>query len=257
MNEEERDYVEEEVEEEELFQEESPVEDTSTQEDEEAVPEKYRGKSLKDLVHMHQESEKLIGKQGNEMGELRKTFDAFVQAQLTQKQQAQQQVDEEVDFFENPDAAVLKTIDKHPEIARVRELSNQLAAQQAIMQLEQKHPDFKEIANDQGFKDWIEASKVRTQMFQKANAYDFDSADELLTLYKERRNLAEQTKEQATQERKKTLKSASTGSSRGSGESSKKIIYEADIQELILKNPERYRQMLPQITQAYIEGRVR
>lgn len=254
MNEEEERFEEEQEEQDELFVEEESVEEQPPEDED--VPEKYRGKSLKDLVTMHQESEKLIGRQGSEMGELRKTFDAYIQAQLNNKS-PQQVDDEEVDFFEDPNKAVYKTIDKHPEMARMRELNHQLAAQQAMMQLEAKHPDFKEIANDQGFKDWIEASKVRTQMFQKANAYDFDSADELLTLYKERRNLAQQTKEQSTQERKRTLKSASTGSSRGSGESSKRIIYEADIQELILKNHDRYLQMLPEITKAYIEGRVR
>lgn len=32
------------------------------------VPEKYKGKQLTDLVQMHQEAEKLMGRQGSEMG---------------------------------------------------------------------------------------------------------------------------------------------------------------------------------------------
>ena len=40
------------------------VEDT----DDEDLPEKYRGKSMKEVVHMHQEAEKRMGKQGSEVG---------------------------------------------------------------------------------------------------------------------------------------------------------------------------------------------
>ncbi len=36
------------------------------------VPEKYRGKSVEELVQMHQELEKFSGKQSTEVGELRK-----------------------------------------------------------------------------------------------------------------------------------------------------------------------------------------
>ncbi len=36
------------------------------------LPEKYQGKSLDDIIKMHQEAEKLIGKQAQEVGEVRK-----------------------------------------------------------------------------------------------------------------------------------------------------------------------------------------
>ena len=36
------------------------------------LPEKYRDKSLDEIVKMHQEAEKLIGKQAQEVGEVRK-----------------------------------------------------------------------------------------------------------------------------------------------------------------------------------------
>ena len=36
------------------------------------LPEKYREKSLDEIVRMHQEAEKLIGKQAQEVGEVRK-----------------------------------------------------------------------------------------------------------------------------------------------------------------------------------------
>ena len=42
------------------------------------VPEKYRGKNLEDIVKMHQEAEKLIGKQAQEVGEVRKLADELM-----------------------------------------------------------------------------------------------------------------------------------------------------------------------------------
>ena len=36
------------------------------------IPEKYRGKQLSDIIKMHQEAEKLIGKQAQEVSEVRK-----------------------------------------------------------------------------------------------------------------------------------------------------------------------------------------
>jgi len=58
-----------------------PIEDEEVQQEaqvEEDVPEKYRGKTPKEIIAMHQEAEKLIGKQGGEVGELRKVVDDFI-----------------------------------------------------------------------------------------------------------------------------------------------------------------------------------
>ncbi len=87
------------------------VEETKTPD----LPEKYRTKSLEEVIRMHQEAEKLIGKQAQEVGEVRKLADELLKQSLSSKQQPSQIEDEpEVDFFENPQKAVQKTVDKHP-----------------------------------------------------------------------------------------------------------------------------------------------
>jgi hypothetical protein len=50
---------------------ESPQEQTQ-QPSQEDLPDKYRGKSAAELARMHQEAEKLLGRQSSEVGELRK-----------------------------------------------------------------------------------------------------------------------------------------------------------------------------------------
>ena len=59
---------------------------TTTQE----LPEKYRAKSLEEVVRMHQEAEKLIGKQAQEVGEVRKLADELLKQNLGYKQQQTQ-----------------------------------------------------------------------------------------------------------------------------------------------------------------------
>jgi len=168
--------------------EETPVPDSQ----EEVIPEKYQGKDLKDIVRMHQEAEKLLGKQSSEVGELRKIVDDFVKTQLeTQKQSPQAQKEEEdIDFFYDPEAAMQKVIDRHPKIKEAEEYTRQAKQASILGQLQEKHPDFKDIVQDEAFAEWVGASKVRTELYLRADQkFDFDSADELLSLWKERKQV--------------------------------------------------------------------
>jgi hypothetical protein len=88
--------------------------------------------------------------------------------------------------------------------------------------------------------------------------YDSDSADELFTLWKERKTVAQQTAQVEKQARKQTLKAANTGNARGSAEGTRKKVYRrADIIKLMKTDPERYQALSEEIFQAYAEGRVK
>ena len=115
---------------------------------EEDIPEKYQGKDLKDIVRMHQEAEKLLGRQSSEVGELRKIVDDFVQTQLTKEQQAHASTaTEEIDFFEDPQRAVEAAIANHPKIKEAETVSQQLRRSEAIARLKAEHPDFNKIVS--------------------------------------------------------------------------------------------------------------
>lgn len=226
------------------------------------VPEKYRGKSIKEIARMHQEAEKLVGRQSSEVGELRKIVDDFVKTQLEQQKQspqAQQNTEDEIDFFYDPEAAVQKVIDRHPKIKEAEEYTRQAKQASILGQLQEKHPDFKDIVQDEAFAEWVGASKVRTELYIRADKnFDFDSADELLSLWKERRNAVTVTQDMQKEDRKRQARAASTGSAKGSGEApSRKVYRRADIIELMRTNPKRYAQLSDEIMQAYAEGRVR
>ena len=65
-----------------------------------ALPDKYQGKSLAEVAQMHQEAEKMLGRQSTEVGELRKVVDDYITNQ-TQQSAPQQNVEPEddLDYF--------------------------------------------------------------------------------------------------------------------------------------------------------------
>jgi hypothetical protein len=246
----------------------SQVEDTEqespeqhSQQDDDDVPEKYRGKTPKEIARMHMEAEKALGRQGSEVGELRRLVDDFIKSQAVNKQTQQQAPEDdvdEVDFFADPRAAMSKAIEKHPKVKAAEELTLNMKKAEALATLKAEHPDFTNIIQTPEFADWIGKSKVRQELYVRADqAFDFDAANELLTTWKERQSVVEQTKAVEKIERKQAVKAASTGSAKGSGETSKKTYRRADIIDLMNRDPERYISLSPEIMQAYAEGRVR
>jgi len=229
--------------------------------EEPSVPEKYQNKSLQEVVQMHQEAEKLLGKQSSEVGELRKVVDDHIQTQLAQQQQApvQQQEEDDTDFFVDPQAAVSRAIENHPSIREANQVTQNYKKQTALSQLQSKHPDMNTIIQDANFAEWIKGSKIRTQLFVQADQkYDYDAADELFSLWKERASVAEQTVAVEKQARKQQVKSASTGNARGTGQGSRKKVYRrADIIKLMNTDPDRYAALSEEIFQAYADGRVK
>ena len=224
------------------------------------LPEKYQGKSLEEVVQMHQEAEKLLGRQSSEVGELRKVVDDYISNQVQQTAPQQNvEPEDDIDYFTDPQGAVNRAINNHPKIKEAQEYSQQYKQQAALATLNNKHPDMQEILNDPKFAEWIKASKIRTQLFVAADQqYDADSADELFSLWKERKQVVQQTANVEKQERKQQLKAANTGNARGSGEGSRKKVYRrADIIKLMKTDPERYQSLSNEILQAYAEGRVK
>jgi len=244
----------------------SPEEETEvTQKQESAtnIPEKYRGKSLEEIVNMHQEAEKLLGRQSSEVGELRKVVDDYIQTQLAQQETTPQNQsvneDDDLDFFTDPKTAVKRAIENHPKIREAEQYTQQYKKQTALAKLQSKHPDMQNIIQDGKFAEWVKGSKIRTQLFVAADQqYDYDAADELFSLWKERQSTVQQTAAVEKQSRKQTLKAANTGSAQGSSEGSRKKVYRrADIIKLMRTDPERYASLSDEIFKAYAEGRVK
>lgn len=237
---------------------EEPEQETP-QEEEEEIPDKYKGKSTAEIVRMHQEAEKLLGRQSSEVGELRQVVDNYIQTQLDTTSAPKEDPEEEIDFFSDPDKAVERAIKNHPSIKAAEAQSQQYRQTTAMNHLQQRHPDMHEILSNSKFVEWIKGSKIRTQLFAQADTqYDYEAADELFTTWKERQQIVTQTAANEKNERKQAIKSASTGSAKGTGEAnSRKVYRRSDIIKLMKDDPDRYMALSDEIIQAYKEGRVR
>lgn len=219
------------------------------------IPEKYSGKSLEDIVHMHQEAEKLIGRQAQEVGEVRRLADELLKQKISQNTQP---VEEEIDFFENPKKAVQRAVDTHPDILAAREAAVNMRAMQTQNMLTKKHPDFGDVVRDSEFVGWVNSSPMRKQMYALADSqFNYEAADELLSTFKQLRgSKAQQSKDAGTQMRQQNLKAAAVDTG-GSGESSQKVYRRADLIRLRMTDPTRYEALEPEIMAAYASGRVK
>ena len=222
------------------------------------IPDKYRGKELSDIIKMHQEAEKLIGKQAQEVGEVRKLADELIKQNLSSKQQPIKEEEPEVDFFENPQAAVRRTVDNHPDVLAARQAGQEFKKMQIQQKLAAEHPDFGQIVQDADFANWVKSSPIRIGLYAKADGeFDYDSANELLSTYKQLKGVkAKQTNEAGETQRKSNLKAATVDVG-GSGESGKRVYRRADLIRLKMTDPNRYDALSDEIMQAYQEGRVK
>ena len=248
------------------------TEDISTFESEEGIeeveqessyemPSKFQGKSIEEVANSYAELEKELGRKGQEIGELRKLSDDFLRSQTQANQQTNPAPTEEApDFYEDPQAAIRREIDNHPKIKEA-EANNTKSRQDAALQaIASKHPDAQTTVQSPEFQEWISQSKIRQRLFQDANAYDYEAADELLSNWKDRSMISKTQEVKNAQNESKTnaLKAGKT-ESRSSGDSigGKQIYRRSDLIRLKQTDPSRYDSLADEIYQAYAEGRVK
>ena len=219
------------------------------------LPEKYKGKSVSDVVRMHQEAEKLIDRQAQEVGETRRLADELIKSQLHKKSEVEKP--QEVDFFENPQEAIRQAVDNNPKVLAAEQYAQQVHREQAKAKMAQLHPDFGQVIQDKEFIDWVSSSKIRSQLLRQADAYDVDAADELFSTFKSLKAVKQnQVSEVDKKTRTDALNSAAVETG-GSGESSKKVYRRADLINLKLRDPRKFEAMQEEIDRAYQEGRVK
>ena len=236
--------------------EEPPVEEPEPTEEN---PDRFSGKSHEELLQMVREQDRTIGQQGNELGNLRQTFEAMAQAQSVPAQPEPEPV-EEADFFVDPQKAVDARINNHPALKQAQEMSQKLAYAQGLATLQQRHPDLQEVVGSKEFGEWVKSSPARLRRYQHADmSGDVDEADDLISTWKQLNKTVATAKAAEKTAQKKAVRAASVSGPRGNADaaSSKRVYRRADIRQLMRSDPDRYDALQPEIMQAYAEGRVR
>jgi hypothetical protein len=231
---------------------------------ESSVPDKFAGKDVSEIIESYQNLEKELGRKAQEVGELRKLSDSFLQAELSRNSQAQstpkETQEEPTDFFDDPNAAVNKAIENHPKFQEFQRFQAQQAQTAAKTQLEAAHPDYADIVSNSDFQEWVQGSKIRQQLFQAADAYNFDAANELISNWKDRAmiNKTQEVNQAEEAKRKGALKAGKAESRASSGSTSGKKTYKrSDLIRLKMTDPLKYESMADDIYAAYAEGRVK
>lgn len=243
---------------------------------EDEVPEKFKGKTPAEIARAYHDLESHLGRQGAELGELRKTLDLAIQASLVRKSEptptAPQTTDaaDDTEFFTNPREAIRKEL-KNSDVLKELQQHRQMTQQERnAAMLREKHPDLNEVVGDPEFQKWVGASKVRAALFTEAHKnYNFEAGDELLSTYKELKGVkkAEAPAPAPVQNgandaaRADALRAASVPSGNSApvneGNSGKPIFKRRQLVDLKINNPAKYEAMSDEITLAYLENRVR
>ena len=180
-------------------------------EPEDELPEKYRGKSAAEIVAMHQEAERRMSEQGNELSNLRSTLDAMALQSSTANELEPEPITE-ADFFSDPTNTVNRAIESHPALRQAQEMAQKMAYAQGLATLQKRHPDLQDVVGSEKFKEWVQASSARMARYQRADQMgDVEEADDLISTFKQLNKVEATTKEASKKAQKQAVKSASTG----------------------------------------------
>jgi hypothetical protein len=231
------------------------------------IPDKYRGKSLKDIISMHQNAESRLGVMANDLGTQRKLTDRLLdlkrETDLGNNSATEKVQIKSDELLENPTEALDRYLAPHEQRnqQRLDLLERQLAAQAFVT----KHQDFQSYTNNSEFKEWVQQSPTRARAAQAAANGDWSAADDLLTEYKEGRKAPHKPQQDDTDSggtanlegaRRASLESSSQSSS---GAQKGKIYTRASLMRLRIEKPETYysEDMQEEILRAYAEKRVK
>jgi hypothetical protein len=231
------------------------------------VPDKFKGKSLEDVVGMYQDLHSQYGRMANDLGTQRKLTDRLLDLKRNEDLQNNSgpalPTIKSDDLLDSPAAAIDKVVSARLDQERQR-LDSRLGQLEANMAQERfvtKHPDYQSVASSADFISWVGNSQFRQRVAAQASQGDFLAADEIISEYKatrQRSNAADTTQSGDNLEaaRKAALEGGSTPEGKaGTG----KVYRRADLIRLKVEKPRVYSdpQFQAEIMKAYAEGRVR
>lgn len=231
------------------------------------LPEKYRGKSINDIVTMHQNAESELGRARNEVGTVRRLADELLGIRRSELQApAAKPVRERLTtdaLLEDPEAAVTSVI-KAEAASRDQELlqrTSRLESELLLTRFEKKHPQFQETMESPQFIEWVQKSPYRARLAAGAINGDFAAADELFSLFGESIPSAPAGQpSSAAQARNAGLvrSGGSTAASGSSGNAGKKIWSRAELITMRINDPDKFDSLYKsEIEPAYREKRVK
>lgn len=224
-----------------------------------SLPEKYKGKSVEDVIEMHRNAEQLNGRLANELGSYKKNASAWIDQQLVQSKP--KEVEEEIDddlYLENPKEAINKAVNK-----RVKGIEQKVEEQErnSIETAFNQKYNVESYVSDPDFTSWLQKSDRRLQKAATVQAYNtnwkasVDAAAELFDSYNEFK--AETKKVEPAKHKKPNVSDAHAESGKESGTAGKS--YEFKRSELLAmrtEDPDKFDRIQTRIIKAIKDGKV-
>lgn len=237
------------------------------------LPEKYRGKSIRDVIEMHRNAEAELGRKGNELGQYKSLTDRLLDLKrhedLAKGGATEAAVEEDVlpeisatELLDNPTQSVSKLWEAKEKSAEKRRQREEAEARKKELEAEfaSKHPDAGEIAQDAKFIEWVKSDPARTYMVMTAANGDLYAGDLILQEWKSRQSSSEEPpKMKPPIEEARRASTERTGQSHTPDAPSGKTYRRLDLIRLKLSDPEAYgdESFQREIMRAYAEGRVK
>lgn len=223
------------------------------------IPDKFKGKSVSDIIESYTKLEQEFGRRNNEVGSLRKLTDQLLELNEPSKAKTPERKKVEVDtLLEDPDTAINEAVDSNPRLKAIEDklLQQSVAEHKAVF--EQAHPNWETTLNTPEFAEWIKASPVRQRMLVEADRdYDYVTGKELFDNYQMAvgSKIADATETRNTNARAAAKKAVTEAGGDNSPKPTRKF-KRSELIKLKLYNPSKYEAMRDEIMEAYATGNV-
>jgi len=168
----------------------------------EKIPAKYAGKSVEDMIQMHQNLEKLNGRQGQELGQMRRMADEILQlkkATTQTKEEVRQPVTVE-SLLNDPEKALRSAVDSSDLVRRTQAAEDRVARLESKITQESfvsKFPSFADDMQDPEFTAFVQANPARQVLGTAAAKDDYNAAAALWAMWEERKELIGTSKDES------------------------------------------------------------
>lgn len=224
------------------------------------MPEKYKGKEIRDIIEMHQNAERALGQANNKVNELRKVSESIVSRELDEPKQAQTQSTPDISvdsLLEQPAEVINQLIASNPTLKTVVANLEKTNRDAQMKEFNKQYPDAEKIVASEHFQNWIQGSQFRLNAFLQANDnYDFATAGELLDMYNQIHGVAKAQAEQKREEDLKKVSSTAPGKAPASNKG-KKLYKMSQVMKIMVEDPEKYERLCQgDLGKAWEEGRI-
>lgn len=220
--------------------------------DDSNVPEKYRGKSVEDVIKMHQNSESRLGQLQNEVGQLRGLVSDLSMLQREPAPTTEPEEDLDLsgdDLLRDPAKAIQQVVQR--ELKPLKEArdheSSQSIIDKATNDLMRDFPDMESIVMQPEFAKFVDRTPSRQRLRDvAATGQGLDAVNAARTLLEDYADFQaatapseDETKEETPVDKARQV--ANEGAGGDARVTSDELIYEADVVELINSDPDKYR----------------